>query len=121
MSTDFSIRPVGGPVATPVIRPQPDAASNGVATQLPPPQATTAPDPSTSSSNDPQPGSDEYSHQVTIDRAAGSIVYSVVDNRTSQVISQYPDDARLRARAYLRSLEDKQLDKSSKLKLDQSA
>ena len=120
MGTDFSIRPVGVPVATPVIRPLPDAASGGVATELPPPQATTAPDPSAAANNDLQADGD-LSREVSIDRAAGSIVYSVVDNRTSQVISQYPDDARLRARAYVRSIEDAKLDKSLHLKLDQTA
>jgi hypothetical protein len=38
---------------------------------------------------------------VVIDRAAAEIVYRTVDSRTSLVVRQYPDEARLRARAYL--------------------
>jgi uncharacterized FlaG/YvyC family protein len=42
---------------------------------------------------------------VVIDREAASIVYQVVDNRTSQVVMQFPEEAVLRRRAYFRSLE----------------
>src|SRR5438552_751371 len=45
------------------------------------------------------------SNQVVIDREAASIVYQVVDNRTSQVVMQFPEEAVLRRRAYFRSLE----------------
>ena len=45
------------------------------------------------------------SNQVVIDREAASIVYQVIDNRTSEVVKQFPDDAVLRRRAYFRSLE----------------
>ncbi len=120
MSTDFSIRPVGAPVPTPVVRPQPDAAVNAVQTELPSPQTTTAADSSGSASNNPQPPADQFSHDIIIDRAAAQIVFRVVDERTSQVISQYPDEARLRARAYLRSLDDAKLNRAH-VKLDQSA
>jgi hypothetical protein len=112
MSTDFSIRPVGAPVPPPVVRPQPDAAVNAVQTELPAPLTTTAPDNSGAASNYPQPSADQYSHDVIIDRAAAEIVFRVVDERTSEVISQYPDAARLRARAYFRSLEEAKLDRS---------
>ena len=40
---------------------------------------------------------------MVIDRAAAEVVYRVVDNRTSLVVRQFPDEARLRARAYLRA------------------
>jgi uncharacterized FlaG/YvyC family protein len=40
-----------------------------------------------------------------IDREAASIVYQVIDNRTSEVVKQFPDEAVLRRRAYFRSLE----------------
>ena len=45
------------------------------------------------------------SNQVVIDRDARSIVYQVVDNRTSLVVKQFPDEAVLRRRAYFRALD----------------
>ena len=45
------------------------------------------------------------SHQVVIDRAAASIVYQVVDERTSLVVNQFPDEAVLRRRAYFHTLD----------------
>src|SRR5262249_16199816 len=45
------------------------------------------------------------SNQVTIDREAAAIVYQVVDDRTSEVIKQFPEEAVLRRRAYFRTLE----------------
>jgi hypothetical protein len=52
----------------------------------------------------PQP-SDDRSRDIVIDRAAGQIVYRVLDNRTSLVVSQYPDEVRLRAREVKRRSE----------------
>jgi len=103
MGMDFNIRPVGGSVATPYIEPSPDGAKAAVPTQLPPEKAVTAPDASLAASNNPQADTDRLSRQVVIDRAAAEVVYRVVDNRTSLVVKQFPDDARLRARAYLRA------------------
>ena len=117
MSMDFSIRPAGAPVAVPVVRPQPDAAIDAVQTELPAPKTPTPPDPSGAVSGNPQP-SDDRSRDIVIDRAAGEIVYRVLDNRTSQVVSQYPDEMRLRARAYLRSLDEAKWQKGQ-MKLDQ--
>ena len=119
MSMDISIRPVGAPVAAPVVRPQPDAALNAVRTELPAPKTPTPPDASGAVSGNPQP-SDDRSRDIVIDRAAGEIVYRVVDNRTSQVVIQYPDEVRLRARAYLRSLDEVKLQRS-RIRLDQKA
>ena len=48
---------------------------------------------------------DPLSHQVIIDRDAASIVYQVVDNRTSQVVKQFPEEAVLRRRAYFHTLD----------------
>ena len=45
------------------------------------------------------------SNQVVIDRDANSIVYQVVDNRTSQVVKQFPEEAVLRRRAYFHALD----------------
>ena len=37
--------------------------------------------------------------------AAASVVFQSVDDLTGQVVSQYPDDAMLRRRAYFHSLD----------------
>jgi hypothetical protein len=91
---------------------------NAVRTELPAPKTPTPPDASAASRN-PQP-SDDRSRDIVIDRDAGAIVYRVIDNRTSQVVTQYPDEVRLRARAYLRSLDEAKLQRAQ-LKFDQRA
>jgi hypothetical protein len=106
MSTDFSIRPVGVPVATPVMPPPPsEAANHAVATELPPSQSVTVVDAGPAVRNDAPAASDFVSHQAFIDRAAASIVYQVVDNRTNTVVEQFPDEAVLRRRAYFHALD----------------
>jgi uncharacterized FlaG/YvyC family protein len=105
MSADFNIRPVGTPAATPVVQPSSDAAHKAVATELPASKTVTAADISVSIRNDPETANDYVSHQVVIDRAAASIVYQVVDNRTNLVVQQFPDEAVLRRRAYFRALD----------------
>ena len=42
---------------------------------------------------------------MVIDREAASIVYQVVDNRTSLVVRQFPEEAVLRRRAYFNTLD----------------
>jgi hypothetical protein len=106
MSTDFSIRPVGAPAQTLVVLPpSSEAASNAVATELPASQSVTAADASAFVRNDAPDAGDFVSHQAFIDRAAASIVYQVVDNRTNAVVEQYPDEAILRRRAYFHTLD----------------
>jgi uncharacterized FlaG/YvyC family protein len=105
MSTDFSIRPVGAPAATPVVHPSSEAANKAVATELPANKSVTVADAGASVRSDAQTASDHVSHQVVIDRAAASIVYQVVDNRTNLVVQQFPDEAVLRRRAYFRALD----------------
>ena len=105
MGMDFSIKPVGAPVATLVVQPASNTADDAVATQLPPSQSVTAADVSARVRNDPQPSGDTLSHQVFVDRDAASVVYQVVDNRTSLVVKQFPDEAMLRRRAYFRALD----------------
>ncbi|HLX18094.1 MAG TPA: hypothetical protein VKS24_23130 [Bradyrhizobium sp.] len=105
MSTDFSIRPVGAPVATPIVPAAGDAARGAVATQLPPNQTVTAPDASASTRNDLQDSTEFVSHQAFFDRAAGSFVFQIVDSRTDQVVTQFPDEAVLRRRAYYHTLD----------------
>jgi hypothetical protein len=104
MSTDFSIKPVGAPAAIPVAAPVSAATSNAVGTQLPASQSVTAADPGASVRNDQQPATD-LSHQAYLDRAAGSVVYQVIDGLTGQVVNQFPDEATLRRRAYYRTLD----------------
>jgi uncharacterized FlaG/YvyC family protein len=105
MSTDFSIKPVGAPVATPVAQPISEAASSAVTTQLPPSKSVTVIDASAGARNDSQSASDFISHQAFFDRAAASIVYQVVNDKTDQVVQQYPDEAMLRRRAYFHTLD----------------
>lgn len=105
MSTDFSIRPVGVPAPTPIVRPSSEGARQAVPAQLPPAQSVTAADTRTALQPDPGPVKDDRSHQVFIDVAAGAIVSQVVDSLTNLVVQQYPDEAVLRRRAYFRSLD----------------
>jgi hypothetical protein len=101
MSTDFSIKPVGAPAGMPVAQPVNEAANGAVATDLPASQSVTAADAGAGA----QPANDYVSHQMVLDRAAASIVYQVVDDRTGQVVDQYPDEAVLRRRAYFHTLD----------------
>jgi hypothetical protein len=105
MSTDFSIRPVGTPAATPIVQVSSDAVSHAVATELPASQSVTASDVSVAVRNDQQAASGFVSYQTFIDQAAASIVYQVVDVRTNSVVTQYPDEAVLRRRAYFHALD----------------
>jgi hypothetical protein len=105
MSTDFSIKPVGEPAATPVVPSLSQAANKAVATELPARKSITVVDAGAGVRNDSPAASDYVSHQVIIDRAAASIVYQVVDNRTNLVLQQFPDEAVLRRRAYFRTLD----------------
>jgi hypothetical protein len=110
MSTDFSIKPVGAPVAAPIVHPISEAAQNAVATELPASQSVVASDASVRTNADSDAVLVSISHpsvsnQVIIDRDAASIVYQVVDNRTSQVVKQFPEEAVLRRRAYFHALD----------------
>lgn len=105
MSTDFNIKPVGASVIATYVDPAFNAAKTAVPTQLPPDKAVTAPDASLHVRNNPQAETDRLSKQVVIDRAAAEIIYRTVDSATSLVVRQYPDEARLRARAYLRAMD----------------
>jgi hypothetical protein len=105
MSTDFSIRPVGAPAPSPVVPPPSKAANEAVTTDLPASQSVTAADASASANNGPQIASEDLSRQAFYDRDAGAVVFQVVDNRTTQVVKQYPDDAVLRRRAYFHALD----------------
>src|SRR6478609_5937030 len=110
MSTDFNIKPVGAPVAAPIVHPISEAAQNAVATELPASQSVVAPDAGVRTNLDSDAvhvsiSNASVSNQVVIDRDANSIVYQVVDNRTSQVVKQFPEEAVLRRRAYFHALD----------------
>ncbi|MBN8990832.1 MAG: hypothetical protein J0H42_21515 [Rhizobiales bacterium] len=109
MSTDFNVKPVGAPVAAPIAQPISEAAHRAVATELPATQSVVASD-ATARTSDSTPvqvsiSAASVSNQVVIDRDAQSVVYQVVDNRTSQVVKQFPEEAVLRRRAYFHTLD----------------
>ncbi len=110
MSTDFNIKSVGAPVAAPIVQPISEAAHNAVATELPTSQSVTASDAGARTNLDSDAvhvsiSNASVSNQVVIDRDAATIVYQVVDNRTSQVVKQFPEEAVLRRRAYFHALD----------------
>lgn len=118
MVADLSIRPIGTSVVTPVaVSPAPESAKSAVPTQLPPAQAVTA---SAKADQPKLPDTQYFDHQVTIDRAAAAVVYQVVDNRTNVVVNQFPDEVRLRARAYFRAQDEAKL-RQSEQKTDRRA
>lgn len=105
MSMDFNIRSTGAPAPVVPAQPAGDAARDAVATQLPASRAVTAADASAhlrSPASGPHAGT---SHQTVFDRDAATMVYQVVDNRSSLVVRQFPDDAMLRRRAYFHAID----------------
>ncbi len=105
MGTDFNIKPFGGSAAATVIEPSQSGAKAAVQTELPAHKPVTALDDALGARNNPQAENDRLLRQTILDRAAGEIVYRVVDNRTALVVRQFPDEARLRARAYMRVMD----------------
>lgn len=112
MSTDFNIKPVGAPVAAPVVQHVSEAAQHAVATELPASQSVSAADASARATTDSAAArrsisnaSASVSNQVVIDRDARAVVYQVIDTRTSQVVKQFPEEAVLRRRAYFHTLD----------------
>ncbi|MFZ2160327.1 MAG: hypothetical protein WAV72_29980 [Bradyrhizobium sp.] len=105
MSMDFNIKPVGALVAAPVAPPVSEAAGQAVATELPQAQSVTVVDASARARINSDVANSSVSHQVVIDRAAASIVYQVVDEKTNLVVQQFPDEAILRRRAYFNALD----------------
>jgi hypothetical protein len=109
MSTDFNIKPVGAPVAAPIIQPISEAAHHAVATELPASQSVVASDAGARASDSEAVhvsiSTASVSNQVVIDREARAVVYQVVDNRTSLVVKQFPEEAVLRRRAYFHALD----------------
>lgn len=106
MSTDFSVRPVGVPAPTPVVRPEREAARDGVRTQLPATKSVTASEGAKAAHRDSvQIDRERLSRQMVFDQDTAELVYRVVDRRTENVVQQVPDEAKRRARAYFREME----------------
>ena len=112
MSTDFNIKPVGAPVAAPIVQHVSEAAQHAVATELPASQSVSAAGSGARASTDSAAvrvsisnASASVSNQVVIDRDTRAIVYQVIDTRTSQVVKQFPEEAVLRRRAYFHALD----------------
>ena len=121
MGTDLSIRPAGTLVTVAVAAPVSGAAKHAVATELPPSQSVTAADTVARPHVAADSSNAERSRQVILDREAASFVYQVVDDRTETVVSQYPDDATLRRRAYYRALDNLKAERTSGHETDHQA
>ncbi len=103
MSTDISIKPVNLPTASPFVS-STDARRNAVPTHLPPQKTVTQPDAVARARSEPQPFTPTIT-KVVIDKDAAAIVFQTVDDRTSEVVGQYPAEGILRRRAYVRALD----------------
>jgi hypothetical protein len=88
MSTDFNIKPVGAPVAAPIVQHVSEAAHHAVATELPASQSVAAVDSARASA-------DSAPVRVSISSASVS----------NQVVKQFPEEAVLRRRAYFHTLD----------------
>lgn len=123
MSIDFNIKPVGAPVITPILRPEPEAVQAAVPTDLPAPQSVNAADggsATTATKSGSNPAS-SIARQVIFDQAAAEMVYVAVDQNTQSVISQYPDSWQLKARAYFRELDQSKPQRIGSLATDRVA
>ena len=119
MSTDFSIRPVGIPAPVQIVTTSNSAANDAVQTDLPVSQTVAASDTSAPASNDLQSNAN-ISRQVVFDQAAASMVFQIVNEKTDAVVTQFPDEAMLRRRAYFHAL-DMKSEPSRPLSTDRSA
>jgi hypothetical protein len=120
MSTDFSIRPVGIPAPAPIATTSNPAADDAVPTDLPASQSVTASEADAGVRNDLL-HNENISRQVVFDQAAASFVFQVVNDKTDAVVTQFPDEAMLRRRAYFHALDLSRSDPSRPLNTDRSA
>lgn len=120
MSTDFSIRPVGIPAPAPIVTTSNPTANEAVQTELPSNKSVTAPGTGVSLRND-LPRDQDVSRQVVFDRAAASFVFQVVNEKTDEVVMQFPDEAMLRRRAYFHALDLSNADSAYPHSTDRSA
>jgi hypothetical protein len=87
------------------VAPPSPAAGNAVPTELPASQSVTAADAAAPVRNDPVDVVQDFAHQAYFDRDARAMVYQVVNDKTDQVVTQFPDEAVLRRRAYFHALD----------------
>jgi hypothetical protein len=120
MSTDFSIRPVGIPAPAQIVTSSNSAANEAVQTELPVIQTVAAGDAGATVRGDLQ-NSQNMSRQVVFDQAAASFVFQVVNQQTDQVVTQFPEEAVLRRRAYFHALDLSKADAARPLSTDRSA
>lgn len=120
MSIDFNVKPVGAPVTTPIVRPEPEAARTAIPTDLPAPQSVTAAEKGFGSATvkTETNASSSVLRQVIFDQAAAEMVYVAVDRDTKAVISQYPESWQLKARAYFRELDQSKPERIGSLATD---
>jgi len=105
MASDITVR--AGLLSAPVAatRPVAEAVQHAVPTELPEPQSVTAARHPAELGNDPEFNRDRHARQIVYDRKAGQYVYQVLDQTDDSVIIQYPDESRMRARAYFRAMD----------------
>jgi len=94
------------------------AANDAVQTDLPANQTVTASD--ASAAADLQ-SNENVSRQVVFDQPAASFVFQVVNEKTDAVVTQFPDEAMLRRRAYFHALDLSKSEPSRPLNTDRSA
>ena len=113
MSFDFTVKPVGQLVISPVVKPQPEAVQSAIPTELPAPQSVSAAANGAAcnavTSNAAKVGADIVTRQVIFDQASAAMVYVSVDESTAEVINQYPESWQLKARAYFREQDQSRL------------
>ncbi len=100
-----SVRPVIPAISVPVPR-APAAAEQAANTDLPVGSAVARSNDTAYAGNDrqgsaDQSGSSSLKSTVTVDKEAQAIVYRQVDEMTGTVVTQIPDESRLRLRAMI--------------------
>jgi hypothetical protein len=104
MRTDSSMRPAGALATAAVPTLNRATAADSVRTELPSHRTVTA-TAAAAPKQAPTATARPVTHQVVIDSAAAAVVYQDIDERTNTVVRQFPAEALLRRRAYLRTLD----------------
>jgi hypothetical protein len=94
------------------------AANDAVQTDLPANQTVTASEPSVATDTQ---NNENISRQVVFNQPAASFVFQVVNEKTNAVVTQFPDEAMLRRRAYFHAHELSKSEPSRPLNTDRSA
>lgn len=105
MALDVTVRPSAPSAPAAVARPVTDSAQQSVPTQLPEAQTVTAIQRPAETRNEPDLTREPLARQIVYDRGAAQYVYQVLDKQHEEVVVQFPDEARVRARAYFREIE----------------